>query len=960
MNYFPEKDLSNQYVSQSYYDLLQKHEESGLLYIVDGLGNEVFKMTSSASIITSNDTASYASQSISSSYSLTSSYASNVPLTASYAIKSATSSFANISLVSTYSINSETSSFLEQSESINKFVPIWSSGSLTPTSSIYVDNNSVRINTTQEFDLASKEALLVNQTDPYSVNVISGIGNADSFLQLNIQNNSTGSHASSDIVATSNDGDNNNNYVDLGINSSQYNDPSFENVGYHDAYLYVKGGNLAIGTATENKIIKLHTGGTLEENTRAIIDDTGLHATGSLLGTASHSNTTDSASYAVSSSYSLQTISGSYALSSSYASNVPETASYASIARTSSVANSASYIIPGATFYLVSGSNGYSPAYIEPYDYCTTESLYRPPFKEGRMVWDHKYTDYAHYMDTNWRIHLGKEISIGVYNPYPTTMSRMTAVYVSGSANGNYQPNVHPAVADGTGTKSDVIGVIRNDIPPYSTGFVHMNGVMHRTDMTPYGARVGESLWLSPTIPGGLTKIKPGEPNEVVLVGYVSESGSLGSFITSVQQIPKPANAYAGLTSYPEIIDNLTSSYVTVGTASVNLYENVEGVGAVTQYPLDTASFYIPASENASFIYATTNGTSASYELTYNFSDINGTNKVLVSTIYRADIDLHKMQADRGGLALANKIERRLYETQKFVRVSGLELFATGSQQFGVTAGDVWFGATKLTASYYDSALTESAYNPNIFGFNPNDINPPHLIHHDETHWVYHSASVWVIPVQDDGIYNNAYYDDGTNLTPLTTDYYTVNYFYRILGDNLIDEDVFIVIGNNEYSNVPEAQQDKVPSDIPNVLADVSILVGRMIVKSGSSSPALVESAFTNDFGSSVINNHNNLGGLQGGTAGQYYHLTNNEYVGTGTGVFVKKSGATLISAIVSGSLYGTSSWSSNASISDTASYINANDINGTISSSSYAMSSSYSVTASYSLTTSYIDGGYY
>jgi hypothetical protein len=41
---------------------------------------------------------------------------------------------------------------------------------------------------------------------------------------------------------------------------------------------------------------------------------------------------------------------------------------------------------------------------------------------------------------------------------------------------------------------------------------------------------------------------------------------------------------------------------------------------------------------------------------------------------------------------------------------------------------------------------------------------------------------------------------------------------------------------------------------------------------------------------------HNDLGGLQGGTTGQQYHLTQTEYTGTGTGNFVRASGATLSS----------------------------------------------------------------
>lgn len=40
---------------------------------------------------------------------------------------------------------------------------------------------------------------------------------------------------------------------------------------------------------------------------------------------------------------------------------------------------------------------------------------------------------------------------------------------------------------------------------------------------------------------------------------------------------------------------------------------------------------------------------------------------------------------------------------------------------------------------------------------------------------------------------------------------------------------------------------------------------------------------------------HNSLGGLQGGTTNQYYHLTSSEYTGTGTGVFVRATSPTLV-----------------------------------------------------------------
>lgn len=42
---------------------------------------------------------------------------------------------------------------------------------------------------------------------------------------------------------------------------------------------------------------------------------------------------------------------------------------------------------------------------------------------------------------------------------------------------------------------------------------------------------------------------------------------------------------------------------------------------------------------------------------------------------------------------------------------------------------------------------------------------------------------------------------------------------------------------------------------------------------------------------------HNDLTGLQGGTATEYYHMTSAEYTGTGTGNFVRMSGPDIISA---------------------------------------------------------------
>jgi hypothetical protein len=81
-------------------------------------------------------------------------------------------------------------------------------------------------------------------------------------------------------VATNDIGDDTANFIDVGILSSSYTDSEWTIGTGNDGYLYINGGNLTIGTDTPDKIVKFHTGGTLEENIRAVITDVGMDVVG--------------------------------------------------------------------------------------------------------------------------------------------------------------------------------------------------------------------------------------------------------------------------------------------------------------------------------------------------------------------------------------------------------------------------------------------------------------------------------------------------------------------------------------------------------------------------------------------------------------------------------------------------------------------------------------------------------
>jgi hypothetical protein len=107
-----------------------------------------------------------------------------------------------------------------------------------------------------------------------SYNAIIGRGTINNYLQLNIQNLSNGVNASSDVVATADNGTETVNYVDLGINSSTNSSGSMG--AADDAYLYTTGNNLLIGTATAAKALVFMTGGTTQStNERMRIDGSG-------------------------------------------------------------------------------------------------------------------------------------------------------------------------------------------------------------------------------------------------------------------------------------------------------------------------------------------------------------------------------------------------------------------------------------------------------------------------------------------------------------------------------------------------------------------------------------------------------------------------------------------------------------------------------------------------------------
>jgi hypothetical protein len=104
-----------------------------------------------------------------------------------------------------------------------------------------------------------------------------------------------------------------------------------------------------------------------------------------------------------------------------------------------------------------------------------------------------------------------------VRNITGATIPKKSAVYING-ASGN-RPTINYSQANSESTSSKTFGLAESDILHNGVGYVVVEGQLNNVNTSMFTE--GQLLWLSPTVPGGLTTTKPSAPNHMVFVGYV-------------------------------------------------------------------------------------------------------------------------------------------------------------------------------------------------------------------------------------------------------------------------------------------------------------------------------------------------------------------------------------------------------------------------------------------------------
>lgn len=306
----------------------------------------------------------------------------------------------------------------------------------------------------------------------------------------------------------------------------------------------------------------------------------------------------------------------------------------------------------------------------------------------------------------------------------------------------------------------------------------------------------------------------------------------------------------AGPLVVPTYVDNGGGSF-TANALDVALYDNATFQGVPKKYSLAPITETL-TDQAMNYVVADYNGGSPILRVTTDVNEITESSIVPVLSVFRdGSYPLEVQNWDRLGRGLANKLHQSIVKTQRYRRQSGLTLaeYNNGGTYRYVTCGSgiIWVGAVR-----YDLLATDSR----------TDTSPDGIIYFART------GGSWVQSTVRQ--YNNTQYSDGTNTQTLNNNEYGVCWLYRGVED---PKHLYMVLGNGSYT-LQQAIASQQPASLPAKITSHGLLVGRVIVQKNANTATQVDSAFETVFSQTAPSVHNDLAGLQGGTSGEYYHLT--------------------------------------------------------------------------------------
>lgn len=290
-------------------------------------------------------------------------------------------------------------------------------------------------------------------------------------------------------------------------------------------------------------------------------------------------------------------------------------------------------------------------------------------------------------------------------------------------------------------------------------------------------------------------------------------------------------------------ISDLGDSSVAIA-AGTGFIKTTDSAIGVTQFFDWAADSIVMTDDAVNYIFVDYNSGSPQPDTTTDRSSIELNRQFTLGRVSRDGVDLDIINS---GCQLPNH-ERinheRLLAVRGFERASGGVVSEVTGRKLATTAGIFYLGANDITTS------AQNTSDGDTFAY-----------------WYRAAGSGWT-KVTGDSVIDNSHYDDGDGtLGTLTGNHYGVFWVYIHF-----DSDIHVIYGQDDYT-LAEAENAIVPSSVPDAVGCFGTLASKIIILKNASTFTSIASAYETLFPVSSPVNHNDLGGLQGGAVGEYYHV---------------------------------------------------------------------------------------
>lgn len=504
------------------------------------------------------------------------------------------------------------------------------------------------------------------------------------------------------------------------------------------------------------------------------------------------------------------------------------------------------------------------------------------PWRAGVLAWDteHDCLAVSTIFDGSW-VQVAQESQDNFYNDTGAQLTNGTVVYIDGAH--GHRPEIKKASCTDESVAKKTIGLVTANIDDKNEGPVCLSGQLHGINTNSYN--VGDVLWLNTTA-GTFTNTLPSYQYEHIMIGIVLEkSPTDGVIYVSVKDLTDQVAKMGFHIVDPHGFTEYDNTYMT--RSWVGNTFTLTQVGTSTPYYCKGKLKYLTG--NKSITLTPTAGA--------HLIGLNCTTEVL---------------EDLGGTIPAASVVST-HILCEFAYANGTDVIYNANERHSTKFPKrIWFYNHLYLSTQYRSGIQ-----PSITSIDGNGSSLDHArwsvttgIISDEdiditvaalasaaakTIW-YYNGTVWVKVSETNGTgvivsgsgrasYNNY----STGLVEATNNYHVLTHLFAAN-----DGTVIAVIGNSEYqllsaariaasteiatlltTGLPFPEFRAIATFINQTSNTYSNAVKSKIVSVDTGVPFIDwRKTALNPVAGQSASNHQNLAGLQGGQAGEYYHLT--------------------------------------------------------------------------------------